>query len=611
MLVGLTALGCRPPQARPPASPEHVEAAKRELRAGLDAARRAQYDTALTHFETARRTAWSPQLDVHIARTLAQLDRPAAACVSWLTLALDSTLSEQAAQKVDGAADALLEVERQAATCWKDGRGVPPPRQGPADAKVTLLLVGNAHSRLLKTEVPAIIAAVRKRHPDAVSVQWLTSLENIGDDPLPAEQASLAAHLQGKFWVMQRYILDHQQELASADFEAWAEAAGLDVPRFRADLSRPGITAVLKRSTRLAAALGVPAGPALLVNGRRISDILSAAEVSRAVEEALSAKAADAKAPLLYTALWLHGRALDRQRTRPTVRVTPPEEPPADLPRQSWRVPTAKTDLHLGPANAAVSLVWFADPLAGGRGQTLAALRPYLVGSKQSVVIQFVGDTPTHLSLAVAANRMVGRPGALRFLVQLFSKPIPRTPEQAQQQVASVMMQFEKRPVVATTATPDELDRLARQRATAWAVMAAEQGAIFVNGLRTPATPSADELLSAVREATRISKTLGTGPGTGLSRAEIGGVVVAQPFQKTPRLTAFLDGSSDVGKRLKRALQTLDSASVNVTILPPNLPLMQRALSQTGPLLLLDGRVVRRPIKTPAELRDLLARHKP
>ena len=610
LFVGLTALSCSAPQARPPASPEHVEAAKRELRAGLDAARRSQHEEALTHFETARRNAWSPQVDVHIARTLAELDRPAAACVSWLTLALDTTLTEQAAEKVDGAADALLEVEREAGTCWKQGRGLPAPRQGPADAKVTLLLVGNAHSRLLKTEVPAIIAAIRERHPDAVSVQWLTSLENIGDDPLPAERAALAAHLQGKFWVMQRYMLDRQRELRSADFEEWAKEAGLDVPRFRADLSRPGLDAALRRSTRLAAALGVPTGPALLVNGRRVSDILSATEVSRAIDEALSEKPS-AKAPALYTALWLEGRALDRQRARPTVRVTPREEPPADLPRQTWRVPTAPTDLHLGKAKAGVAIIWFADPLAAGRGRTLAALRPYLAGNKHTVVVQFLGDTEAHLSLAVAANRMAGHPGALRFLIGLFSKPIPRTPEQARQQVASTMIQFDDPPVAMGPATPVELERLARQRASAWSVMAAEEGALFVSGLRTSVTPSPDELLTAVRLAGAMAKTPATGAGNGLSRPELGAVVAAQATGKTPRLTAFLNAGSDAGKRLTRALNTLDSASVTVSIHGRDVPLLQRALSQTWPLLLLNGRVVQRPVRTPAELRDLLARHKP
>ncbi|HET7910039.1 MAG TPA: thioredoxin domain-containing protein [Nitrospira sp.] len=51
-----------------------------------------------------------------------------------------------------------------------------------------------------------------------------------------AAEASEAAAGQGRFWVLHDLLFQHQEDLETDDLYRYAEAAGLDLPRFKADL---------------------------------------------------------------------------------------------------------------------------------------------------------------------------------------------------------------------------------------------------------------------------------------------------------------------------------------------------------------------------------------
>jgi formate-nitrite transporter family protein len=51
-----------------------------------------------------------------------------------------------------------------------------------------------------------------------------------------AAEASEAAARQGRFWELHDLLFDHQEHLGREDLYRYAEAAGLDLPRFKADL---------------------------------------------------------------------------------------------------------------------------------------------------------------------------------------------------------------------------------------------------------------------------------------------------------------------------------------------------------------------------------------
>lgn len=85
-----------------------------------------------------------------------------------------------------------------------------------------------------------------------------------------AAEASLAANEQGRFWAFHDQLFANPGALTRADLEKHAEAAGLDLPRFRAALDDGRHRAAVEADKAEAARLGVQGTPSFIINGTRI-----------------------------------------------------------------------------------------------------------------------------------------------------------------------------------------------------------------------------------------------------------------------------------------------------------------------------------------------------
>ncbi|HEX5550975.1 MAG TPA: DsbA family protein [Nitrospira sp.] len=98
-----------------------------------------------------------------------------------------------------------------------------------------------------------------------------------------AAEASEAAAQQGRFWVMHDLLFEHQEDLETEDLYRYAEAAGLDLPRFKADLQgRVHASRVLfdVRSGRRSGVTGTPTfflNDAWLEDDDRLEDMIGRA----------------------------------------------------------------------------------------------------------------------------------------------------------------------------------------------------------------------------------------------------------------------------------------------------------------------------------------------
>ncbi|MEV0676473.1 thioredoxin domain-containing protein [Actinosynnema sp. NPDC050436] len=99
---------------------------------------------------------------------------------------------------------------------------------------------------------------------------------------VPAALAAEAAGRQGKYaemyhalygdydaWALDGRSVATDQAAATAKFEQYATAAGLDLARFRADVASPDLRAILDRDVADARSLGVTSTPTLFVNGEQ------------------------------------------------------------------------------------------------------------------------------------------------------------------------------------------------------------------------------------------------------------------------------------------------------------------------------------------------------
>lgn len=101
---------------------------------------------------------------------------------------------------------------------------------------------------------------------------------------LAGAEASEAAALQGKFFEFERGLFADQQNQRPSDIVRLASELGLDVEKFEADLTSPGVTGRVRDDMLDAEAMGITAVPTLFINGRRHIGPYDARSLIRALE---------------------------------------------------------------------------------------------------------------------------------------------------------------------------------------------------------------------------------------------------------------------------------------------------------------------------------------
>ena len=87
-----------------------------------------------------------------------------------------------------------------------------------------------------------------------------------------AAEASEAAAQQGRFWVMHDLLFEHQVDLETEDLSRYAEAAGLDLPRFKADLQGRVHASRVLCDVRSGRRSGVTGTPTFFLNDAWLED---------------------------------------------------------------------------------------------------------------------------------------------------------------------------------------------------------------------------------------------------------------------------------------------------------------------------------------------------
>ena len=103
-------------------------------------------------------------------------------------------------------------------------------------------------------------------------------LTTIHPNALAASTAAEAAGLQGKFWEMHDKLYENQNAWSSIDaskrtdaFVGYAQDIGLDIERFKTDLSDPKISAKISRDRAFGNKLKVDSTPTLYLGNERLS----------------------------------------------------------------------------------------------------------------------------------------------------------------------------------------------------------------------------------------------------------------------------------------------------------------------------------------------------
>ena len=99
-------------------------------------------------------------------------------------------------------------------------------------------------------------------------------------------QAAEAAGAQGRFWEMHDFLFERQHQLEYDDLFRHAAELGLDVDRFRQDLSNHAFLSKVHANLDSGLASGVSSTPTLFINGERYAGPVDATNLSEALSQA-------------------------------------------------------------------------------------------------------------------------------------------------------------------------------------------------------------------------------------------------------------------------------------------------------------------------------------
>jgi protein-disulfide isomerase len=151
------------------------------------------------------------------------------------------------------------------------------PSRGPEQAPVTLVEFADFECPFCQRVAPELERLWESRKD---KIRFVFKFMPLAMHPHgeAAARAAIAAQAQGKFWEMDRQLFASGTRLEASDLEGYARDLGLDVDRFRADMTSPATTARIEADRKLADAMGVRGTPTLYINGREFDMKLDLAE---------------------------------------------------------------------------------------------------------------------------------------------------------------------------------------------------------------------------------------------------------------------------------------------------------------------------------------------
>ncbi|MDX2233377.1 MAG: DsbA family protein [Hyphomonadaceae bacterium] len=155
---------------------------------------------------------------------------------------------------------------------------------GPRNAPVTIVEFFDYRCPYCHTAMDWVFETLR-RNPQTVRVIF-KEFPVLGDPSVEASRAAVASIRQGKYPVFHRALMGFRGDLTSAQIDAIARRAGVDVARMRRDMGEVAVFNHLRANHEVAAEAGIQGTPAFMINGKWVRG-WDAAEADRLLAEAL------------------------------------------------------------------------------------------------------------------------------------------------------------------------------------------------------------------------------------------------------------------------------------------------------------------------------------
>jgi protein-disulfide isomerase len=143
---------------------------------------------------------------------------------------------------------------------------------GAPHAEVEVVEYGDFQCPTCKLAVPAVQMLLRQFEGRIRFAYRHFPLEDLHPQALCAAEAAECAGAQGKFWEMHQMLFDNQSHLDRPHLHRYAEALGLDMPRFRSEMDGESYRQRIREHMDAGRRSHLRATPGFFVD-RRIQDV--------------------------------------------------------------------------------------------------------------------------------------------------------------------------------------------------------------------------------------------------------------------------------------------------------------------------------------------------
>jgi protein-disulfide isomerase len=167
-------------------------------------------------------------------------------------------------------------------------------KAGAGKKGVTLIEYGDYQCPVCKSYYP-LVKQVQQAFGDDITFQFRNfPLTQLHPHAYEAARAAEAASLQGKYWEMHDLLYENQDTWAqSADpssiFETYAGQLGLDVNKFKTDVSSEQVASTINADVGAAQVLQATGTPTFVINGKKVeSNPTNLADFKNLINNAIS-----------------------------------------------------------------------------------------------------------------------------------------------------------------------------------------------------------------------------------------------------------------------------------------------------------------------------------
>lgn len=165
--------------------------------------------------------------------------------------------------------------------------------RGSKDATVTLIEYSDFQCPACAAYEP-LIKNLNQDFPDTLKIVFrYFPLTSIHKNAMISAKAAEAAHRQGKFWEMHDQLFEHQNDWAKSEnpidmFQTYAQAIGLDMDKFNADMSDVSIADPVKSDQQLGTDANIPGTPTFFLNGKRLESPKNYESFKKIIEDEIA-----------------------------------------------------------------------------------------------------------------------------------------------------------------------------------------------------------------------------------------------------------------------------------------------------------------------------------